>query len=134
VAEAGDGECIGVELSCKVPPKRGDVLMEESSASTDKTVSVHAFWASAEPLRPGQELVVECRTQSVVFEVISVADELEQAGTKLTELAGGDVGQVVLKSRGPVLVESEPEGTPMSRLVFHRNGQMAGCGVVAHAA
>lgn len=134
VSESGEGECVAVRLEGGAAPKRGDVLVEGKAAAPVQTVSVHAFWASAEPLRPGEEVIVECRTQSAPFEVVSVADEVDSAGAPLAELAGGEVGQVLLRSRGPMLAESEPEGTPMSRLVFHRNGQVAGCGVVAHVA
>jgi bifunctional enzyme CysN/CysC len=134
ISSAGDGECIAVELSSKDAPQRGNVLTNRPAQKPADTVSVHAFWASNEPLRPGDEILVECRTQNALFQVVSVADEVDRAGAPLKELAGGDVGQVVLKSRAPVLIDAEPEGSPMSRLVFHKNGQVAGCGVVAHVA
>ncbi len=133
VTSASEGECVAVDLG-QTNFKRGDVVTAAPSPAAAGILSVHAFWASPEPLKTGDKILVECRTQSATFEVLSVSDEIDRLGEEIPSLATGEVGLIRIKSTSPMLVDAKPDGAPLSRLVFHRNGQVAGCGVVAHAA
>lgn len=130
VKSAEEGECVALAFSGTDGFERGQVLTDQPGLKPAAHVAVHAFWASSEPLKVGDEIIVECRTQSAPFVVERVSDEIEQRG--ISQLGTGDVGQVTLKPRSAMLVDPESVGTALSRLVFHKNGQVAGCGVASH--
>ena len=129
ISSAGEGECVALLLS-KQDFERGQVLTDEAAPRAPRFAMVNVFWAAADPLRVGDEITGHCRTQVAPFVVDGVTDELETAGP--SELRTGDVGQIRLRLKAPMLLEAEAEGAALSRLVFHKNGQVAGCGVVAH--
>ena len=130
VRSADEGESVALAFSGVDGFARGQVLTDQVGAKAATQVAVHAFWAAPEPLKVGDEIIVECRTQSAPFVVERVSDEIEQRG--ISQLGTGEVGQVLLKPKAAMLVDAESDGSALSRLVFHKNGQVAGCGVASH--
>lgn len=127
---AGVGESIALVVKDPGTLKRGDILCANPEAAQPVIrFSAHTYWAVEQPLREGDELIMECRTQSAVCQVTRLSDELETSS--LPQLSAGDIGNIEFVTKEKLLLDQGGPDRPLSRLVLRRGGQAVGCGVVS---
>lgn len=129
--EAGAGECVAVELNAPSAAKRGAILCAPvMKIDAAKKLGVQSVWLSEDKLKVGDRIQVDCRTQLANAKVAAIKDEwgAESVGS----LTNGDLAVLELTVEEPFLADVPSRTEALSRIVFHKNGNAAGCGVVTH--
>jgi sulfate adenylyltransferase subunit 1 (EFTu-like GTPase family) len=138
LSAAESGECVGLRLDGD-PPERGQVGcppddMPGLSTSFHGTV----FWLAPEPLRLEEDdLVFKCATQErpCTVEELSVrmdSSTLERLPTDEGRLQETEVGEVVFRTREPVVLESFYDVQELGRFVLERGHDVVAGGIVTH--
>jgi sulfate adenylyltransferase subunit 1 (EFTu-like GTPase family) len=127
LSAASIGESVALKLSGG-DAKRGDLLCEEAVKPVN-SFSAHVFWASDNSLKPGDQIALECRTQVASCEPVELFDAV--TSDPLRKIDAGEIGRVTFKVKEPILLDAGSVKEPFARVVFHRDGLLSGCGVVA---
>ena len=118
------GENVAVILKDDFAVNRGMILSDNEHLAPVQQFSSQTFWAEGSPLKRGDQVRLECRTQEGPVAVEAIFDE---GGEKpLPELQTGDLGLVQFRALELLYLDQHA----LSRFVIHRQGQMNGCGVV----
>ena len=130
------GESIGLVLENDNGIERGNVLVQQEKlpAVSDR---LHAtiFWMYNDILRTGDDLVLQCSTQSIpcCMESIekridsSTLDVLERNGTGINT---NEVGEVTFRLNKPIVFELFSNIPELGRLVLRKNENVCGAGIV----
>lgn len=128
-AETGENVALTIKEEDK-SIRRGDILISgEDQVKAASQFEADVFWAGEQPLQKGDEIKLECRSQSGRATAVELIEQLDN--NPLAQLAAGDVGRVKFKAGDSYLLEPMDHDSPFSRIVFQRNGQVVGCGVVS---
>ena len=107
---AGPGRSVTIRLEDDLDVGRGDLLCDPTCPPiVARRLEATVCWMSEQPLRPGARVGVKHTTRTaraVVDEITSVLDVTElEADAERHELALNDIGTVVLRLSGPLLVD-----------------------------
>jgi small GTP-binding protein len=136
--EAQAGQCVGLICDGR-PPRRGQVACSESDRPfLTQRFQANVFWLSPEPLRAGQAdfgLTLKCATQEVPCRVAAIRERLdsstlEHLPTEDGTLAETEVGELVLETDEPVVLESFYDVQELGRFVLVRNKDVVAGGIV----
>jgi len=129
IKKASQGESVSLVIEGSPKMQRGTIICGGKNVpfKTGKIKS-HVFWAAQSDLKLNDEVRAECRTQKALFKVESIRDEL--SNEKLDHLSSGDIGFIELSTKDPILLQSKGANDPFSRVVFHRDNEVAGCGII----
>lgn len=127
--QVGAGECVALEVDSTDSIRRGMILVgEEKVPSTPKQIEADVVWAHQKSLHAGDEFTLECRTQAAAGRALQIS-ECETNAT-LANLDHGAIGRVRFELADPFYVRPHAESDIFGRLVFHRGGEVVGCGIV----
>ena len=109
--QAVPGRSVTIRLEDHVDVGRGDLLCDPASPPiVARRLEATVCWMSETPLRPGARVGVKHTTRTaraVVDEITSVLDVTElESDPERHELALNDIGTVVLRLSGPLLVDA----------------------------
>ncbi len=138
--EAGPGRSVTIRLENDLDVGRGDLLCDPASPPiVARRLEATVCWMSEAPLRPGARVGVKQTTRTaraVVDEITSVLDvaALEADPTR-HELALNDIGTVVLRLSGPLLVDpyAENRATGSFILIDEATNNTVAAGMVRSA-
>ena len=139
--QAGPGRSVTIRLEDDLDVGRGDLLCDPASPPiVARQLEATVCWMSEAPLRPGARVGVKQTTRiarAVVDEITSVLDvtALEADPTR-HELALNDIGTVVLRLSGPLLVDpyAENRATGSFILIDEATNNTVAAGMVLSAA
>ncbi|MBD3247557.1 adenylyl-sulfate kinase [Candidatus Pacearchaeota archaeon] len=131
--KAEAGKSIGITTEDKVFVDRGDVIVregEEKPEITDK-INAHIFWLDKEPMKKGERLLFKCATQEVMCEIEKFDKIVDSSTLKVLkedadEIQNREVGNVIIKTEKPIVVEDFNNMQELGRFVLERNDTCAG--------
>jgi sulfate adenylyltransferase subunit 1 (EFTu-like GTPase family) len=133
---AETGECIGVSLVEDVDVKRGQMLSSLESLPSE-TSQVHAtvFWMCPRPIKVGERIVFRCNTQDAPCRIAKISKRIDSSTSELLEenanaLNESEVGEVIIETEQPVIVENFMEIPELGRFVLEWVGIIVAGGVV----
>jgi len=130
------GESGGLILSDQVPVSRGDVLVDpEAPPPVSTNVKAHVFWMSPEPLKTGERLTFRCTTQQSVCSVREIVNRidsssLELLGTESESMNNTEVGELLIETENPVIVEKHADIPQMGQFVLERDQNVVAGGII----
>ncbi len=138
VASAEAGECIGVVLDGPTP-SRGQVgcPLEDRPTQTRRFRGT-TFWMSAQPLQVGQaDLTFKCATQEQPCTVSRLNERIDSGSLEHLETEAGrldetEVGELVLETAEPVVLESFYDVRELGRFVLLKGHTVVAGGIVTH--
>ncbi len=140
VERAEAGECIGLvfDQADEVPP-RGRVGYPEGEAAnmTDRFRGT-VFWLSPAPLEgEGAGLTFKCSTQEQPCRVAAIRERIDSGSLEHLPADAGrleetEVGELVLATDGPVVLESFYDVQELGRFVLLRGRHVVAGGIVTH--
>jgi len=134
---AGAGECIGVILDDE-DVTRGHVgcPTDDSPVLSDR-FRAGIFWLSPQPLGPAGMggLRVRCATQEQPCRVAAIEERIDSGTLERLPAADGrlhetEVGELVLETDGPLVIESFYDVPELGRFVLVRDRQVVAGGIV----
>lgn len=130
------GESIGITLVSGAAPDRGEVLCQkENLPYTTNSIHSQVLWMSERPLRVTEKLRIRCATQDLDCYVEKIEKRInsvtmEEAEDGSPELRLNEVGQLLLKTTRPIVIDRFDFINELGRFILEKNYQAAGAGVV----
>ncbi len=142
---AGPGECIGLVCDAGTP-ERGqvgcpaDAQGQGGKANVTDRFRASVFWLSATPLELGNAdwpLTFKCATQAQPCRAAAIRERvdsgtLEHLPPDAGRLEETEVGELVLETAGPVVLESFYDVQELGRFVLVRGRDVVAGGIVTH--
>ncbi|MFO7958134.1 MAG: GTP-binding protein [Candidatus Brocadiia bacterium] len=138
VADAEAGECIGLILDGEMPP-RGQVgcPTDDRPTLTDRFRGT-IFWMAPEPLRLGEDdLTFKCATQEQPCTITRLDERIDSGSLEHLDADAGvleetEVGELVLETVDPVVLESFYDVQELGRFVLLKGHTVVAGGIVTH--
>lgn len=132
--EAYAGESIGITITDPYPIERGEIISHGAVPITDE-IHANVFWSSEEPLSRGAKITLKCATQEVECTIDQIKKRLDSSNLDVLEedaeqLNDTEVGQIIVKTAKPVVIENFNDVQELGRFVFVRGYDISGSGIV----
>ncbi|NLW51580.1 MAG: elongation factor Tu [Candidatus Brocadiaceae bacterium] len=140
MAEAVAGECVALRLDGKAP-ERGQVgCPEDDQAGMTRRLRASVFWLAPEPLQMddgAQDLALRCATQETPCRLVELAERVDSGNlahlpTDERRLCETEVGEMVIETDSPVVVESFYNVPELGRFVLVKGRNVVAGGIVTH--
>jgi sulfate adenylyltransferase subunit 1 (EFTu-like GTPase family) len=134
--EAEAGRSIGVTLDDPLFVERGHVACDPSDIPGQTgTIRAKLFWMATDPLNANDRLTLRCATQQTDVTVEAIrhrvdTSALDETAAEADRLERYDVGEVILRTREPIVVEPHEAGTDLGRFVLSRGDDVLAGGIV----
>lgn len=130
------GENIGLVLENSQSWARGEIIAEKDSPVfiTDN-FKAEIFWMSEEPLRVEEPITLRCSTQEVECSAEKIERRINTATLEVVEenareLKLNETGQVILKTKRPVVIEKFDFIEELGRFAIERGFNLQGAGII----
>ncbi|OPZ84322.1 MAG: Sulfate adenylyltransferase subunit 1 [bacterium ADurb.Bin429] len=131
------GENVGLALAGDVAVRRGQVIAARDAVLPTVTREVYGAlcWLADAPLEREEPLTFRCATQEAPCRVTRIAQRMDSASLLFCEedapqLYETEIGQVVIATERPVIIESFARTPALGRFVLERRGTIVAGGVV----
>jgi len=136
VNEASAGESIGITVEASLFLDRGYVVCDsgEDPVLTD-TFRASVFWMARKEFNKGERIMVRCSTQetSGKMEVIRRrinSSTLEVIAEEADELGNLEVGEVIIKTKNPIVIKTFQDVQELGRFVMVRDEDICAGGII----
>ncbi len=136
---AGAGESIGLVLETETEIGRGEIACRPSEAApvSDK-FKASVFWMSRRPLDIEETLLFRCATEEVPARIEKIEERINSSTLEILEedaclLEDTEVGEVIIATEKPVVVESFYKTRELGRFVLVRGHDVVAGGIITHA-
>lgn len=136
---ASAGESIAITLRDHVFIERGHIASHEVDAPVESNrVHARVFWIGTEPLRVGARYRLKLVTQNVECQVVALGPvidvaTLDSAASGRTELRINEVGDVILQTRAPLVLDNHERVPTMGRFILADGDSLVGGGIISGA-
>lgn len=133
---AGAGESVGITLEEQIFIQRGSVAsLEVDTPIETNRFRARIFWMGKKPLPLHERRRFKLATQEVDGSVVAIeklidASTLEVIEEERTEIQRNDVAEVVVETRGPLVIDNHDRIPLLGRFIIEDNRQVAGGGIV----
>jgi sulfate adenylyltransferase subunit 1 (EFTu-like GTPase family) len=140
LAQAAAGECVGIDLSDELP-RRGQIGCPTDALPSPTTrFAASVFWLAPQPLALDEQegLAVRCATQQQPCRIVELSRRLDSSTLEPIDardaLEETEVGEVVLETEAPLVVESFYDVQELGRFVLVRGRDVVAGGIVTASA
>ncbi len=133
---ASAGESTGITIDQPYFIERGEVAFSGRKPAVAQEFSASVFWMSPRAFALGERLAFRCATQEAGCEVKKIerkinSSTLETIGENASELKENEVGEIVLRTDKPVVLENFSEIPELGRFVLVRGENVSAGGTVS---
>jgi bifunctional enzyme CysN/CysC len=134
--EASAGESIGITLKEQIFVERGHVGSHEAHPPIESNrFRARLFWMGRHNLEPGHRYKLKLATQELEAEIVSIdriidASTLESFGKERRHIARNDVADVVIQTRGALVMDNHDENPILGRFVVVDDRNVSGGGII----
>jgi sulfate adenylyltransferase large subunit len=134
--EAEIGESIGVIIEDPLFIQRGEVICTWGLPKITDRFEANIFWMSKSPFNIKERLILKCATQEVRcnFERIKNkidSSTLEEIGRDCHQLKETEVGNVMIKTEKPIVVENFNDVEGLGRFVLVKDDDTVAGGIIS---
>lgn len=128
-SQADAGSSVALKLSGIDSFSRGQVILSANMpVSNSKRILCQLLWASEVPLKVGDPVLVECRSQKAMGTVVAMSND---SNDTMKQLENGDIASAQFTFQDKIFL-SLPDGIPpLSKIVVHHNKALSGCAIVS---
>lgn len=134
-AEAGSS--IGITTQDALFLKRGDVVCAPGKEPlvTD-AFKASIFWMSKRDFDKNEKIVIRCATQETTCKIESIAERIDSSSLELIEkdastLKNLEVGEVIIKTKRPIVISSFNDVQELGRFVLEKNENICAGGIIS---
>jgi bifunctional enzyme CysN/CysC len=130
------GESIGITLTEQIFVERGHVASHEVEAPIESNrFKARLFWMGKRNLTIGERYKLKLTTQELDAEVVAIekiidASTLENVAEGRNYIARNDVAEVIIQTRGALVMDNADRNSIMGRFVIVDQRQVAGGGII----
>ncbi len=133
--EAEAGESIGVTTNDKLFIERGHVLCDGKLPQVTDTINANVFWMAKKPLDKKDKVIIKLATQEVDASIVSINKRLDSSTLDVLEedaqvLNETEVGELILKTEHPLVVENFNEVPELGRFVLVQGYDVTAGGII----
>jgi bifunctional enzyme CysN/CysC len=134
--EAQAGESIGITLTEQIFVERGHIASHEAQAPIESNrFRARLFWMGRRNLDQGERLKLKLTTQELDAEIVAIdriidASTLETITEGRTHIARNDVADVVIQTRGALVMDNHDQNSIMGRFVLVDDRHVSGGGII----
>jgi len=134
--EAKAGESIGITLTEQIFVERGHVASHEAHAPIESNrFRARLFWMGRRNIDLNQRVKLKLTTQELDAEIVSIdriidASTLETLTGGRTHIARNDVADVVIQTRGALVMDNHDQNSIMGRFVLVDDRNVSGGGII----
>lgn len=130
------GESVGITLTEQIFVERGHVASHEADAPIESNrFKARLFWMGRNNLKIGERYKLKLTTQELDAEIVSIeqiidASTLENVAEGRNYIARNDVAEVIIQTRGALVMDNHDRNSIMGRFVIVDQRQVAGGGII----
>jgi bifunctional enzyme CysN/CysC len=130
------GESVGITLTEQIFVERGHVASHEVDAPIESNrFKARLFWMGRRNLTVGERYKLKLTTQELDAEIVSIeqiidASTLENVAEGRNYIARNDVAEVIIQTRGALVMDNADRNSIMGRFVIVDQRQVAGGGII----
>ncbi|MBC8501438.1 MAG: GTP-binding protein [DPANN group archaeon] len=134
--KAESGESVGITTTESIFIERGEIVCKASeSVKLSDEFKAEVFCMSKKPIKTNEEITLRCTTQEVKCSIKRVLRKINSSTLKIinedvNELKETETGEVIIKTKKPVVIEKFKEIPELGRFVFVRNSNTVAGGIV----
>jgi sulfate adenylyltransferase large subunit len=133
-SKASAGESIGVTIEHPLFIERGEVITKDTPTVTN-TINAKIFWMDKQTFNTNEKLTLKCATQEVGCRIEKIAKRINSSDLTViqenaTELQDTEVGEVVIKTDEPIVVENFNTIEELGRFVLVRGNDVTAGGII----
>jgi sulfate adenylyltransferase subunit 1 (EFTu-like GTPase family) len=136
VNEASAGESIGMTVEDSLFLDRGYVLCHpgQEPVLTD-TFRASVFWMAKKEFNKGERITVRCATQETSGKIEAIrrrinSSTLEVIAEEADELGNLEVGEVIIKTKNPIVIKTFQDVQELGRFVMVRDEDICAGGII----
>jgi len=134
--KAGPGENIGIITKDPLFIEKGNIACDATSNhnSTD-TFEANVFWMSKEEIKKNEPIILKCATQEVYAKIQEIKKRVNSSSLEVIEedaekLGNLEVGEVIIKTDKPIVVDRFNNTQELGRFVLERNENTVAGGII----
>jgi len=138
-SSAEAGMSIGVRLAEPLGIERGEIACpQESPPVVTERFRGNIFWMADRPFEIEEEIILRCATQEAPCRVAAIEKRINSATLELLEenaerLLPAEVGEVVIETEKPLVIETFYDVKELGRFILLRNQENSAGGIVTHS-
>jgi len=136
IDEASAGESIGITVEDSLFLDRGFVLCKsgEEPFLTD-TFEANLFWMAKKEFNKGDKIFIRCSTQEMGGKIEAIKKKINSSTLELIEedadvLRNLEVGEVIIKTKNPIMIKSFYDVQELGRFVIVRDEDICAGGII----
>ena len=133
MAEAG--ECIGITTKDQLFVERGEVISKIDNVQKPvNEFKAQIFWMSNEPFNISNDIILRCSTQEVKCSIREILRKINTSTLEMIDdkntLRETEAGEVVIRTKNPVVVEKFKDIPELGRFVLVKNNNTIAGGII----
>jgi len=134
--KAYSGESIGITTNDPLFIERGNIICDSKmNFSVTNEFKANIFWLSKGSLKKDENIIIRCATQEIVAKIIKINKKLNSSSLELIEKNGNtiknlEVGEVIIKTKKPIVIEKFNKNDKLGRFVIVKNNIISAGGIV----
>ncbi len=128
------GESVGITIDDPLFIERGEVVTKETPTVTN-TINARVFWMDKQAFDANEKLTLKCATQEVGCRIERISKRINSSDLTVLEenasqLQDTEVGEVVIKTDEPIVVENFNAIEELGRFVLVRGNDVTAGGII----
>jgi len=134
--KAYSGESIGITTSDPLFLERGNIICDSKmDFNVTNEFKANIFWLSKNSLKKNENITIRCATQEIATEIIKINKRINSSSLELIEKNGNtienlEVGEVIIKTKNPIVIEKFNKSDELGRFVIVKNNIISAGGIV----
>jgi len=132
IEEAVSEQSIGITTQDKLFIDRGNIVLDknEKMLVTNK-IRANIFWLDKEPYKKGERILFRCSTQDSMCEIEEILKKINSSNLEVikeneNQIENREVGEIIIKTEKPIVIDNFNETPELGRFVLERNDTTAG--------
>lgn len=136
VDKSSVGECLGITTTELVFLDRGNVICDPNNAPcVANTFKADVFWMAKNEVKKEERLILRCATQEITCWLEKIEARIDTSSLNVLEndadkLCHLEVGDVVIKTKKPIVIKPFNEVQELGRFVLVRDENVCAGGII----
>lgn len=130
------GESIGITTEDAVFIDRGDIICEaDAKPKVTDNFKANVFWMSKDGYIRGEKILLRCATQEIICKIEKIHKRINSSSLEVIEEDAGElknleIGEVLIKAKRPIVVETFKAVQELGRFVLVNNDNISAGGII----
>ena len=137
IKEASSGKSIGITLEDPLFIERGEILCSvDNVPNITNEIYANVFWMSPKNLDINEELLFRCATQEIPCKIQKINKRIDSSTLEIKErdaskIEDTEVGDVIIKTEEPVVIENFNDIEELGRFVLVTGYDVSAGGIIS---